>query len=39
MAMDRSVVVSIERIEQEAWLDLFSVAPAEIVNLWGAQAA
>jgi len=37
--MDRSVVVSIERIERETWLDLFSVAPSDIVDLWGAQAA
>jgi len=37
--MDRSGVVSIEQIERDAWLDLFSVAPAEIVNVWGAQAA
>ncbi|MGF9759396.1 hypothetical protein AAII07_29790 [Microvirga sp. 0TCS3.31] len=38
MTMDRSAVVPIEQIEREAWLDLFSVAPAEIVNVWGAQA-
>jgi hypothetical protein len=38
-AMDRSVVVSIERIEGEAWLDLFSVASPDLVDLWGARAA
>jgi hypothetical protein len=37
--MDRSAVVSIEQIEREAWLDLFSVAPAQFVNDWGAQSA
>ena len=37
--MDRSTVASIEQIEREAWLDLFSVAPADIINLWGAEAA
>jgi hypothetical protein len=37
--MDRSAVVSIKQIEREACLDLFSVAPAQFVNDWGAQSA
>jgi ribosomal protein S18 acetylase RimI-like enzyme len=37
--MDKSAVASIEQIEREAWLDLFSVAPADIANLWGAWTA
>jgi hypothetical protein len=39
MAIDRSAVVSMEQIERDAWLDLFSVAPAETVTGWGIQSA
>jgi hypothetical protein len=33
--MDTSAIVSVERVEREAWLDLFSIAPPEVINSLG----
>lgn len=39
MAIDRSAAVFMEQIERDAWLDLFSVPPAETAAGWGMQSA
>jgi hypothetical protein len=33
--MDTSAIVSVERVEREAWLDLFSIAAPEVINSLG----
>jgi len=37
--MDMSAIVSMERVEREAWLDLFSVAPPEVIDSLGIRFA